>query len=61
MSNKSCPNIKDNKLTKSNNWKTTESKMSKKSPTNKGFITKNGNTKNDKSSKIYAKKYQSPG
>ena len=48
--------MKNNHLAKSNDSKTTESKISKKSPTNKGSITKVSNTKNDKSSKISAKK-----
>ena len=47
--------MKNNDLTKGNDSKTAESKISKKSPTNKGSITKVSNTKNDKSSKISAK------
>ena len=55
-SKKSSPNIEDNKLTTSNYSKTTESKISKISQTDKGSITKVGGTKNNKSSKIFAKK-----
>ena len=47
--------MQNNNLTKSNDSKTPESKISKKSPTNKGSITNVSNAKNDKSSKISAK------
>ena len=54
-SKKSSPNRKNDDLTKGNDSKITESKISKKSPINKGFTTKVSDTKKDKSSKISAK------
>ncbi len=53
---KSCSKIKDKKLIICNNLKTAESKMSKKTQTKGSSTTKVGDTKNNKSSKICAKK-----
>ncbi len=56
ISQKTYSKIKDNKLIKSNNSKTTESKMLEKPQTKKGSTTKVGDTKNDINSKTFVKK-----